>query len=86
MSDFDLPYQLSAEQKTAFERDGFLVLSDVLNTDDTTAVQAWASEVKAWPNIKGEHMHYEEVRGDGSIGHFRTESTRVSSSRQDEGS
>ena len=74
MTIFDTPYSLSPEQKSSFESNGYLVLTDVLNTDDTASVQKWAAEVKALPNIKGEHMHYEEVRRDGSIGHFRTES------------
>lgn len=71
---FDTPYNLTAEQRQSFERDGFLMLSDVLTPVQVTNLQAWTAEVKGWPNRKGEHMPYEEVRADGSTGLCRTES------------
>lgn len=71
---FDTPYDLTAEQRQSFERDGFLMLSDVLTPAQVTDLQAWTAQVKGWPNRKGEHMPYEEVRADGSTGLCRTES------------
>lgn len=74
MSGFDKKYYLYPEQLERFERDGFLMLPDVLTPFEVQEMQQWAAEVKSWPNRPGEHMPYEEVRADGSTGLCRTES------------
>lgn len=71
---FDMPYKLTPEQKESFERDGFLMLPDVLEPSQVKDLQDWTVEVKTWPNRPGQHMPYEEIRSDGSTGLCRTES------------
>jgi len=72
---FNSTYSLSEAQKVAFNRDGFLLLDDILTPSQVSDLQTWTAEVKGWPNRKGEHMPYEEIRADGSTGLCRTEST-----------
>jgi len=67
-------YTLSKSQKESFDRDGFLLLDDILSPSQVSDIQTWTAEVKGWPNRKGEHMPYEEIRADGSTGLCRTES------------
>lgn len=74
-SDFNSIYTLTATQKESFDRDGFLLLDDILTPSQITDLQTWTAEVKGWPNRQGEHMPYEEIRADGSTGLCRTEST-----------
>jgi hypothetical protein len=74
-SDFNSIYALTETQKESFDRDGFLLLDDILTPTQVSDLQAWTAEVKGWPNRKGEHMPYEEIRADGSTGLCRTEST-----------
>ncbi|ORY29323.1 hypothetical protein BCR39DRAFT_532323 [Naematelia encephala] len=71
--DYNVPYALSPEQIKSFHEDGFLMLPDVLKPDQVKDMQAWSAEVKGWPNRLGQHMHYEEVRADGTTGLCRTE-------------
>lgn len=70
----DTTYTVTDAQKASFDRDGFLLLDDVLTTSQVTDLQSWTAEVKAWPNRQGEHMPYEEIRSDGTTGLCRTES------------
>jgi len=70
---FDVPYPLSAEQVDSFQKDGFLVLTDVLTPSDVEDLKGWAEEVRTWPNRPGEHMPYLEARADGTMGLCRTE-------------
>jgi len=72
---FNSTYSLGEAQKVAFNRDGFLLLDDILTPSQVSDLQTWTAEVKGWPNRKGEHMPYEEIRADGSTGLCRTEST-----------
>jgi hypothetical protein len=74
MTEFDSLYQLSPDQLSSFERDGFLLLPDILTPTQTADLQSWTAEVKGWPNRRGEHMPYEEIRSDGTTGLCRTES------------
>jgi len=71
---FNSTYSLSRVQKESFNRDGFLLLDDILTPYQISDLQSWTAEVKGWPNRKGEHMPYEEIRADGSTGLCRTES------------
>ena len=73
-SAFDTTYSLTEAQKGSFDRDGFLLLDDILSSSQISDLQAWTAEVKGWPNRRGEHMPYEEVRADGTTGLCRTES------------
>jgi hypothetical protein len=73
--DFNSIYTLTATQKESFDRNGFLLLDDILTPSQVSDLQTWTAEVKSWPNRKGEHMPYEEIRADGSTGLCRTEST-----------
>jgi hypothetical protein len=72
--DFNSIYNLTETQKVSFDRDGFLLLDDILSPSQVSDLQTWTAEVKGWPNRRGEHMPYEEIRADGSTGLCRTES------------
>jgi hypothetical protein len=72
---FNSTYSLTDAQKESFDRDGFLLLDDILTPSQVSDLQTWTAEVKGWPNRRGEHMPYEEIRADGSTGLCRTEST-----------
>lgn len=77
MFNFDTKYTLTTEQLTSFDKDGFLLLPDVLEKNQVTDLQSWTAEVKGWPNKPGHHMPYEEKRADGTTGLCRTESECV---------
>lgn len=70
----NLPYDLSPAQKASFDKDGFLLIPDLLNPDEVSALQSYTAEVKSWPARPGQHMPYEETRADGTTGLCRTES------------
>lgn len=67
-------YTLTKSQKESFASDGFLLLDDILSPSQVSDIQTWTAEVRGWPNRRGEHMPYEEIRADGSTGLCRTES------------
>jgi hypothetical protein len=71
---FNNTYSLTDTQRASFDRDGFLLLDDILTPSQVSDLQSWTAEVKGWPNRRGEHMPYEEIRSDGSTGLCRTES------------
>lgn len=66
-------YELGGEQLKEFERDGFLVLRDLLDEDTKGKIQAWSKEVHDRPYEPGKHMPYEEQLSDGSRVLCRTE-------------
>ncbi|KAJ3718168.1 hypothetical protein C8R42DRAFT_610205 [Lentinula raphanica] len=52
--------QITSDQKTAFERDGFLILpaiSEAVSRD----IEKWANEVKNFPHHPNAWMHYDEI-------------------------
>jgi ectoine hydroxylase-related dioxygenase (phytanoyl-CoA dioxygenase family) len=51
---------LSAEQLSAFHRDGFVVVPGLFTDDEMAAVAAWTEAVQAWPETPGRHMMYFE--------------------------
>lgn len=67
------PYNLSDEQIASYERDGFLILRDLLDESTTKEIRAWAQEVHDWPYEPGKWMPYEEQREDGTRVLCRTE-------------
>lgn len=70
---------LSAGEKDAFERDGYLILSDLLTPAETADLQSWAQEVHDWPNE--EHspwMAYAEINAQGKQVLCRTENYAAS--------
>jgi hypothetical protein len=54
-------YTLSAAQLASFEKDGYLILSDLIPEDVLLQLKKWSSDVQSLPNEKGKWMHYEEV-------------------------
>ena len=70
----DETYHLTPDQIQSFEKNGYLLLDDLLDQKSVEDVVEWTAEVKGWPNRRGEHMPYEEERADGTIGLCRTES------------
>lgn len=67
------PYILSEEQLASYERDGFLILRDLLDDTTTKEIQEWSKTVHDWPYEPGKWMPYEEQREDGSRVLCRTE-------------
>lgn len=51
---------LSAEQVASFRNDGFLVVPRMFAGEEARRLQAWTSEVSAWPETPGRHMMYFE--------------------------
>ena len=70
-------YQITPEQVKSFQKDGYLLLDDLLDGPSVEEVVRWTAEVKSWPNRPGQHMPYEEERADGTVGLCRTESTSL---------
>lgn len=69
----DESYSISPEQLKPYERDGFLVLNDVLSPHASEQLQAWSKDIHSWPNVAGRHMAYTETLRDGSTAICRTE-------------
>lgn len=67
------PYTLSEEQLASFDRDGFLILRDLLDEPTTKEIQQWSQNVHDWPYEPGKWMPYEEQREDGTRVLCRTE-------------
>lgn len=67
------PYDLSEDQLASFERDGFLIVRDLLDEDTKRKIQAWSQEVHDLPYEPGKWMPYEEQLSDGSRALCRTE-------------
>lgn len=67
------PYELSEDQLASYERDGFLILRDLLDQPMTEEIQAWSKAVHDAPYEPGKWMPYEEQREDGTRVLCRTE-------------
>lgn len=69
-----MAYLVSASQKEFFAANGYLVLQDVLNSDETKILQKWAKEVHNLPRtLETPWMPYEEVNAAGEHVLCRTE-------------
>lgn len=68
------PYQLSAEQVSNFDRDGYLIVRaaehGLFNPED---LQTWARTVQSWPKGCGKGMPYDEINVNGVRQLMRTE-------------
>ncbi len=71
----DEPYTLSSEQLASFERDGYLILRDLLaDANAAAALQTWSQQVHDWPAERGSGwMPYREKTLDGRTVLTRTE-------------
>lgn len=59
-------YQLTKEQIGRFYEDGFLiVLAAEHKLVDPIELRSWASDIQAWPKVKGKWMPYEEETASG---------------------
>ena len=72
-SDPNKAYTISPDQLSSYDRDGYLVLNDVLSTATAQQLQQWSRDVHSWPNVPGRHMAYTETLKDGTTGICRTE-------------
>ncbi|BCS17215.1 phytanoyl-CoA dioxygenase family protein [Aspergillus puulaauensis] len=67
-------YPLSPEQIASYQEDGFLLLRDFLDTQETGHLQEWAQEVHDLPRtLDASYMPYEEVNAQGKRVLCRTE-------------
>ncbi|KAK5459878.1 hypothetical protein LTS15_004007 [Exophiala xenobiotica] len=65
---------LSQEQCRLFDDDGYLILRDVLSSEETGNLQRWAQEVHDWPTAEDSPwMPYEEINARGEKVLCRTE-------------
>ena len=53
-------YTLSAQQKTQWEREGFLRLTDAFSHETKMNLVQWCNDVQRWAPEKGKHMVYYE--------------------------
>ena len=51
---------LKQEDIDSFNKNGYLVLSDLLSPTTKAALQGWSNEVYTWPNVPNQHMPYDE--------------------------
>lgn len=73
MDPFSKPYILTQDQLDSFEKNGYLILSNLIPSEMLQQVQLWSCNVQSLPNEKGKWMHYEQVKKDGSRTLCRTE-------------
>ena len=66
-------YTISPGQMQSYQRDGYLILNDVLSAQAGEQLQAWSGQVHGWPDVPDRHMAYTETLKDGTIGTCRTE-------------
>ncbi|KZT34750.1 PhyH-domain-containing protein [Sistotremastrum suecicum HHB10207 ss-3] len=64
---------LTESEKSSFQENGFLKLTDLLTKEEVDSLVRWTSEVKNLPNVVGEHMPYEEIDATGKRVLCRTE-------------
>ena len=67
------PYLLTDDQKASFEKDGFLILRDFLDSSSIQALIQWTKQIHDLPLVKGKWMPYEEQTSDGRNVLTRTE-------------
>lgn len=68
------PYPISAEQQAFFEKNGYLILRDVMTADKVVALQRHAQEVHDLPRTaETPWMPYEEINAAGERVLCRTE-------------
>ncbi|KFY17221.1 hypothetical protein V492_00815 [Pseudogymnoascus sp. VKM F-4246] len=69
-----MAYSISSDQQAFFEKNGYLILQDVLSGDETLKLQKWAQEVHDLPRTEDTPwMPYEEVNKFGKSVLCRTE-------------
>ena len=69
-----MAYTISPEQQSFFEEKGYLILRDVLSTEDVVGLQQWAQEVHDLPRTsETPWMPYEEINASGERVLCRTE-------------
>ncbi|OBT59494.1 hypothetical protein VE04_00550 [Pseudogymnoascus sp. 24MN13] len=69
-----MAYSISSDQRAFFEKNGYLILKDVLSSDETIKLQKWAQEVHDLPRTEDTPwMPYEEVNKSGKSVLCRTE-------------
>ena len=69
----DESYIISPDQLNSYEKDGYLILNDVLSPETSKQLQQWSRDIHSWPDVPDRHMAYTETLKDGTIGICRTE-------------
>lgn len=70
----NMAYSISSDQQVFFEKNGYLILRDVLSSDEAMKLQKWAQEVHDLPRTEDTPwMPYEEVNKAGKSVLCRTE-------------
>jgi 2-aminoethylphosphonate dioxygenase len=74
-----MPYDLNSTEREAFDRDGYLIIQNLLSPEETTALRVWAQEVHDWPNDESSPwMAYGEINATGQQVLCRTENYAAS--------
>lgn len=69
-----MAYIISPEQKAFFERNGYLIIHDIISEDEARDLQQWVQEVHDLPRTPESHwMPYEEINASGERVLCRTE-------------
>jgi len=58
------PKVLKAKDVETFDRDGFVVLNDLLTTNEKQLLVKWTNEIQSWAEIKGKwFLYFENIKG-----------------------
>lgn len=69
-----MEYHISPEQKSFFDKSGYIALRDILNEDEVVELQSWSQEVHDLPRTaETPWMPYEEINAYGQRVLCRTE-------------
>ena len=58
--DYGVDGPLNEAQIASFREDGFVIVPGLFDAAEVAAIESWADEVHAWPEIAGRHMMYFE--------------------------
>ena len=57
-----MPYTVTDTQRAFFARNGYLIITDVLNSSAVKNLQAWVQEVHDWDRIpEASYLQYDEI-------------------------
>eukprot|EP00511_Aplanochytrium_stocchinoi_P007766 CAMPEP_0204844880 /NCGR_PEP_ID=MMETSP1347-20130617/660_1 /ASSEMBLY_ACC=CAM_ASM_000690 /TAXON_ID=215587 /ORGANISM="Aplanochytrium stocchinoi, Strain GSBS06" /LENGTH=471 /DNA_ID=CAMNT_0051984591 /DNA_START=37 /DNA_END=1452 /DNA_ORIENTATION=+ len=60
-------YKLSKEQLESWDRDGYILIRDLLSEEMKQKVISWVDDIQNWPETPGKHMcYYEEEKTDNA--------------------
>lgn len=65
---YNRPYHLSRAQVELYKRNGYLILRDLLTSEETANIIAWTNEVKSWDGKTTKvYLQYDETTEEGTV-------------------